>query len=238
MDNPLNLPPVAALASRRTTPDHVADSLREAILTGGMADGQELNQVALAEHFAVSRVPVREALRQLQAEGLIRQEAHRRAVVTTLSRERIMELFDLRVRLETYMLERAIVAIDAADLAALDALVADMDDISDHQRWLEYNRRFHQRLNAVSGAIYTQELAAQIAARTTRYLYLRSGGAGIDRIHEAHAEHLEILDAAKARDLHRASRTLEHHIDGTRRRVDEFLRSLPEERTAAAEGTA
>lgn len=238
MSEPVQFPVASALASRRTTPDHVADALREAILTGRLADGQELNQVALAEHFEVSRVPVREALRQLQAEGLVRQEAHRRAVVSTLSLDRIMEMFDVRVRLETYMLERASLHLGPPQLAALRALVDDMAGITDHHQWLERNREFHRRLYEPSGAVYTQELAGQVAARTTRYLYLRSGGAGIDRVAEAHAEHEAILAALEGRDLPRAIRTLELHIEGTRGRVERFLRGLPEAQRPAEQDSA
>lgn len=218
----MNLPSAPGLAGRRTTPDHVAEALREAILTGQLEDGEELNQVALAEHFAVSRVPIREALRQLQAEGLVRQEAHRRAVVSGLSLERIMELFDLRIRLETYMLERALLAITPEDLDRMEALIAEMAG-QDHDRWLALNREFHHVLYAASGAVYTMELASQIARRTTRYLYLRSGGQGIDRVQEADAEHRGILEAVRNRDLHAATHLLQTHIEGTRRRVRELF---------------
>lgn len=101
-----------ALRSRRTTSDYVAEALRAAILAGRFEDGQELNQVELADHFGVSRVPVREALRQLQAEGLIEAQAHRRAVVTGFSPERILEMFELRMLLEGFLLEKAAPNID------------------------------------------------------------------------------------------------------------------------------
>lgn len=224
MSNTRNLPSAPGLAGRRTTPDHVAEALREAILTGQLEDGEELNQVALAEHFSISRVPVREALRQLQAEGLVRQEAHRRAVVSGLSLARLMELFDLRIRLETYMLERALVVITDEHLARMEKLLELMQDpAGEHSLWLERNRDFHQVLYDASGAVYTSELAGQIARRTTRYLYLRSGGEGIHRAGEADEEHRAILDAVRGRDLHRATHLLQMHIEGTRRRVREFF---------------
>jgi DNA-binding GntR family transcriptional regulator len=78
--------PLPELTDRRTTSDQIADTLREAILTGEFDDGEELNQVALAKHFNVSRVPIREALRQLQAEGLVTAKAHQRTVVATSSK--------------------------------------------------------------------------------------------------------------------------------------------------------
>lgn len=220
-----SLPSVEKLRERRTTPDHVADLLRDAILTGKLEDGAELNQVTLAEHFAISRVPVREALRQLQAEGLVRQEAHRRAVVTTLSHDHIVELFDLRVALETYLLRRAIDDMDAATLRALEKKLRAMAKMSaaDHERWLAANRDFHDLIYQRSGASYTQELAGRIAARTTRYLYLRSQGTGVRRQEHAHEEHVQIMDAIAAGDADRAAEALEDHINGTRRAVLEFL---------------
>lgn len=225
MDALANLPAADGLQTRQTTPDRVADLLRDAILTGRLADGAELNQVALSEHFAVSRVPIREALRQLQAEGLIRQEAHRRAVVSTLSQDHIVELFDLRVELETYMLRRAIERMDPPSLSALEARMGTMQRLSadDHERWLEANREFHELLYLPSGATFTLELAAGIAARTTRYLYLRSGGSGVHRQAQAHREHEQIMDAVRDRDADRATSALAEHINGTRRAVLGFL---------------
>ena len=240
MDDLVDLPQTPALTARRTAPDHVADVLRDAILTGQLEEGQELNQVALAEHFKVSRVPVREALRQLQAEGLVRQEAHRRAVVSTLSAERIMELFDLRIRLETYLLERAAFHIDTAEAARLRAMIQRMESLDDHDEWLAGNREFHRALYEPSGATYTLELVDRIMARTTRYLYARSGGAGIHRVDEANEEHREIVRALEEHDVHRASRSLTFHIEGTRRRVDRLLRRAGRRMPSAAvaEGTA
>src|SRR3954453_6739250 len=85
-----------ALTERRTASDEVADTLRKAIIAGQFDDGEELNQVELAKHFGVSRVPVREALRRLEAEGLVSAEAHRRVVIPGLDRERISEIFEIR----------------------------------------------------------------------------------------------------------------------------------------------
>jgi DNA-binding GntR family transcriptional regulator len=216
-----NLPPAEGLQARQTTPDRVADLLREAILTGRLADGAELNQVALSEHFAVSRVPIREALRQLQAEGLIRQEAHRRAVVSTLSHDHIVELFDLRVVLETYMLRRAMERMDVPSLSALEDRMSMMRQLGadDHERWLEANREFHELLYRPSGASFTRELAAGIAARTTRYLYLRTGGSRVQRQAQAHREHERIMDAVREGKADEAVLALEEHINGTRRAV-------------------
>ena len=232
--------PSYGLHERRTTPDQIADILREAILTGKLEDGAELNQVALAEHFRVSRVPIREALRQLHAEGLILQEAHRRAVVSTLTVEHIDELFDLRIMHETYLLKRA---FDHMDRAALDEaqrsleLMARLDN-DEHERWLEENRRFHAAIYRCSGATFTIELTAGIAARTTRYLYLKSGGMGVQRQAQAHREHEVIHGAIVSGDRELAVRELEVHINGTREGVMQFLTTRAAERDELPTGAA
>lgn len=226
MSGVAGLPTVSALERRKTTPDYVAEVLRDGILTGRLADGEELNQVALAHHFDVSRVPIREALRQLQAEGLIRQEAHRRAVVATLTRERVMELFDLRVRLETYLLEQALPRITAEDLDAAQELERLMEATEDHDEWLQLNRAFHRTFYAPSETSYTLELAETIAARTTRYLYQASGGTGLQFVDEPHREHRALLEAIRQADSRVALRTLTEHIEGTRRRVKTLFDAL------------
>lgn len=221
-----DLPTVSALAHRRTTPDYIAEILRESIVTGHFADGAELNQVVLAQHFEVSRVPIREALRQLQAEGLIRQEAHRRAVVTTLSPERVMELFDLRVLLETSLLSKALPHLDEQAVSGLEALAERMEATGDHREWLGLNRDFHRALYEPSEASLTLDLVANVMMRTTRYLYQASGGAGVRRTEEAQREHREILDAARRQDLDAVLGTLRRHIEGTRRRVVALFEEL------------
>jgi DNA-binding GntR family transcriptional regulator len=208
------LPPVA---ERRTVAGHVADTLRAAIRTGAIGDGAELNQVALAEHFGVSRVPVREALRALEAEGWITARAHRRAFVQTLSVERVTEIFDVRGLLEVHLLEKTIATLDGERLANLRALCDAMDVMDDHAAWLVANRDFHRLLHDGADAPLTVELLEGLGAQVERYLRLH--GEGFDREREAGAEHRAILDAAVAGDVATASRLLHAHIDRTRRRV-------------------
>src|SRR5204862_1479248 len=124
----------ANFRDRRITADYVADALREAIHRGALADGAVLNQAALASHFGVSRVPVREAMRQLQAEGLIETRAHRLAIVRGLDIDRIVEIYDLRALIEGYLIERAVPLIDDPTLREARALEAEMREVGDHVR--------------------------------------------------------------------------------------------------------
>lgn len=208
-----------AFSDRRLTADYVADALREAIRTGELGDGATLNQAAIATHFGVSRVPVREAMRQLQAEGLIDTRAHRLAVVRALDFERILEIYDLRALMEGYAIELAVARIGPPQLEAARALERQMEREGDHARWLELNARFHELLYAPSGAETTLELIGQLRARGERYVRLWSDGGGLHRPGEAGSEHLEILGLVEAGDAAGARAAIERHIGHTRERL-------------------
>lgn len=214
------------LQDRRTTSDQIADALRDAILTGQFADGEELNQVALAKHFGVSRVPIREALRQLQAEGLVEAKAHQRTVVAGLTLDRVVEILEVRSLLEGHLLERAMEKMDDEHLKRLHQLCDEMDRTADHREWLERNREFHQVLYEPSGATITLALVEQIAARAERYLHLWSEGRGIERNKEANAEHKAIVAAVEQGNARRAKLELEMHVAHTRERVLEMAASI------------
>jgi DNA-binding GntR family transcriptional regulator len=217
-----SLAPGAGELPRRTTSDDVVDALREAIVRGDFEDGEELNQVALARHFGVSRVPVREALRQLQAEGLISAKAHMRVVVTALTVDRVAEVLDLRALVEIYLLGRAAEHISQADLDDLRALCDQMEQVDAHEDWLKLNKTFHAALYERSGADLAMDLARQLSARVQRYL--QAGNAdGVHRNAEANAEHRRILDALAAGRPEKACAELEAHIGHTRARIVELL---------------
>ena len=205
------------LRERRITADYIADALREAIHGGDLADGAVLNQAALATHFGVSRVPVREAMRQLQAEGLIETHAHRLAVVRSLDLVALAEVFDLRALLEGYLVERALPNIDAALLARLRATEDEMCSERDYVRWRELNTRFHRALYEPSRAVMTLEIVDQLRARTERYVRLWSREFG--DISSAGPDHVQILEAVAAGDPVRARAAIEHHIAEIRAKV-------------------
>src|SRR5215469_3212241 len=93
---------------RQSLPEALAASLQERILNGEFKDGEPLIQETIAEEYEVSRMPVREALRQLEALGLIEMKTHRGAVVTAMHQDRITELFDLLAILEGDIMARAL----------------------------------------------------------------------------------------------------------------------------------
>jgi DNA-binding GntR family transcriptional regulator len=207
------------LQGRRITADYVADGLREAIQSGRLADGAVLNQAAIAEHFGVSRVPVREAMRQLLAEGLIETEAHHLAVVRGTPLERIRELYDYRALIEGYITERATPRLDADAIKRLRTSERTMRKTADHAKWLRLNSEFHDAILAAAGDETGLELVGQLRARVERYVRMWSDGAGIHRPVEAGKEHAAILDCNAAGHAPGARAAVERHIRHTGERL-------------------
>ena len=228
-DNPLGqMPQIPALRDRQTAAGFVMVSLRDAIQSGRLLDGAELNQVALAEHFGTSRVPVREALRALEAEGWITALPHRRAVVQALSLARVNEIFEVRALLESHLV-RKVVSHSGNRVDTLLALCDEMEAMKDHGEWVAANRRFHHGLLAAAESPVTLELIEQLSSQVERYL--RVHGEDVIREAEAGAEHRAIVAAVSARNADRAARLLVAHIDHTRRRV---IAALDRQRTPSS----
>lgn len=212
--------PMATAHEQRTTPDYIADALRVAIYDGQFKDGEELNQVELASHFKVSRVPIREALRQLQAENLVLGSAHRRAVVVGLDIEEMLELIEIRAVLEGFLLAKAGPRLDAAALRRLNDLCDEADSIRDYgYNWVLKNWEFHRTLYQPSGSKAAIAMVEQLNLRVERYVR-RSGG--MKRLREAAAEHRRILRDIERRNYAAASAHLQQHILQTREQVRRF----------------
>lgn len=198
---------------RRITADFVADSLREAIQSGAIEDGAVLKQQAVADRFDISRVPVREAMRQLSAEGLIEMRAHHIAVVRGLTLDRIAEIYDYRALIEGHLLERAVPHIPVGVVSRLRVLEQEMRTITDHSSWLIRNAEFHGAMNEYADDATGLELVAKLRARVERYV--RRWGGGLHRPREAGAEHEQILDHVMAGDAAGARDAVEHHVRST-----------------------
>ncbi|HMX30225.1 MAG TPA: GntR family transcriptional regulator, partial [Blastocatellia bacterium] len=139
---------------RQTLTSAVADQLRDKILRGEFRAGEQLRQHAIAAEFDVSRIPLREAFRQLEAEGLIEIIDHRGAVVSALSPEEIEELFDIRAALESVTLRQAVPRLTEDDLQRAEQALADyeqaLNDEADFEVWGELHWRFHSTLYAAA----------------------------------------------------------------------------------------
>ena len=113
--------------TRKTLGTATLEAMREGILNGTYAEGEQLRQDAIAADLGVSRIPVREALRQLEAEGLVVFSPHRGAIVSSLSLKEIRELFELRAEIESDLLRRAIPEMGSEDFARASEILTAYD---------------------------------------------------------------------------------------------------------------
>ncbi|MEN2740598.1 GntR family transcriptional regulator [Microbacterium sp. X-17] len=204
------------LTEKRITADYIADALRSAINAGAIEDGALLNQADLAVHFGVSRVPVREALRQLQAEGLVELRAHQLAVVTGLDINRLNEVYLLRAVLESWLLETAAENLTEAHFARARGINEQLRAELSHADWLELNAAFHNVLYEPSGYTMTLELLGQLRARGERYARMWRKGSGVHRPIQAADEHESIVSLVESGQVAEASDLLRQHVLRTR----------------------
>jgi DNA-binding GntR family transcriptional regulator len=188
---------------RQSLPEALAVSLQERILNGEFKDGEPLIQEAIAEEYEVSRMPVREALRQLEALGLIEMRTHRGAVVTAMSQERITELFDLRVVLEGDVMGRALRNFNDEHARRSEAILLDLENAyhrRDISSWGALNWHFHESLYLPANRPETLSIIEAINVKTDRFIRLQLSMSGAAAIANAEQEHRELLRLAKARD--------------------------------------
>jgi DNA-binding GntR family transcriptional regulator len=196
-----------------TTADSVAAALRAGLHQGRWAPGAPLRQDHLAAEFGVSRIPVREALNKLQAEGLVVVQPNRGAFVASLTPAEVHEVFDLRVLLECDALRHAIPGHTPRTLRQLHALQAELDAEDDANLWLVTDAAFHEVLYAPSGRSKTLEMIAVLRASVTR-LY-RAHLTPHTRRKGWRDEHHALLKAVAAGHVDRAVAALTRHLRET-----------------------
>lgn len=192
----------------------VLERLREKILSGELREGEQLRQDAIAEEFQISRIPVREALSHLAAEGLITIVANRGAVVSALSPDEIMQMFETRAVLECHMLRCAIPNMKDADFQKAEEILKRYEDSlekdSEMKSWGTWNWSFHSALYAPANRSYMLSYLKTLNINCDRYTRLHLV---VTRdLHRAGRAHHELLEACKTRDPEVASAALWKHI--------------------------
>lgn len=196
---------------RRTAVDVVTDAVRKAIETGVLIPGEKINEEMLASKLNVSRMPVRQALRALEAEGLITLIPHAGGVVSALTPEELEELYHLRATLEGMALARAVPRYTEANLRQLRACLEGIDpDNVSVEEYVKMNRQFHQLLYAPSGWNRLIHMINQIGRNVTRYMIISVSDP--DVFAQSAREHWEILKACEAADAAAAERLIKQHV--------------------------
>jgi DNA-binding GntR family transcriptional regulator len=212
---------------KRSLADDIVDRLRSAILNGTFKPGQPLREEQLAASLDVSRGPIREALVQLEREGLVMTRRHRGAIVARLSRADVEEVYSLRLAIESLAMRQAVRHATDEDFAAMEGVldtfraafasgpneqvIADLD-VRFHD--LIYQAAHHQRLYDcwanLRAQIYIFLLSRNVVNPDFRVVTVRS--------------HQELLDILRARDEVRAVQMIEEHLLGAYERVIQSYR--------------
>ena len=197
-------------------------NLRRDILSGALKGGTPLRQDEVASIHGISKIPVREALRRLEMEGLVEFRPRRGAIVRQLSETDIFELLDIRIGLECRALELAIPKMVEADLTLARNILDEYAESSTPESWSELNLRFHLSLYEPCGNHQLLSMIHEVEQRMGAFMRLRvTQASGLER---PHREHLRILDACLVGDSATAVGELHDHIETTQKEVAAFFR--------------
>ncbi|WP_077000444.1 GntR family transcriptional regulator [Variovorax sp. KK3] len=203
--------------------DAVTDTLRDMILSGMLGIGVQLKQEALAKRFGVSRIPIREALNRLQAEGLIDHTPHQGSIVASRSIPELIEILDIRIGLETRALSLAIPRMKTGDHKKAREIIARYDGSESPVEWSELNLEFHLCLYAPCGRPKLLKMIEEIVRGIG--VHLRAQQSYKSGRKTPQAEHREILKACIAKDVAGAVTLLETHIEHTQRALENVVAS-------------
>lgn len=213
-----------ALAERMSgdssAPYYIAGVLREAIYRGVLPEGKPLHQAQLALRLGVSPIPLREALRLLETEGLVAFQGYRGAVVTALSVEEARELYEMVSALETNLLKIAFPRITKRIVDDAGKILDLMDSEQDCIRWRDLNQMFHNLLFEPADRPLTLDMLARLRQKTDRNI----------RIHlasmreESQRQHRAVLAAVAGGDLPAALEALSGHLAYTSNDLQSCMR--------------
>lgn len=212
---------------RRTAHESVTEALRQAVLGGVLPAGTRLVQAELAAEFGVSNTPVREAMRQLSAEGLIQFDSYRGAMVRSPTLDEVREVYELRLLLEPVAMRKAVRQITAATLAQARELQQEMVRTKDAGAWVLLNRRFHGTLITAAGSPRLASMIAGLQDAATPQVAL-SIKADYRRLTDGNTEHQEILRAVEDGNEDEVVELVSKHLTSTVQAVESFAESSDE----------
>jgi DNA-binding GntR family transcriptional regulator len=212
--------PSLQFVKARSLPDQIADGIVEGIAAGALAPGQRLIELDLARQFAVSRVPLREAMKMLEAQGILEREAHRGVRVVELNETRIDRICEVRAALEIIAARYAVKTYrsEPGRLGRLEAIVSSMDEAVQRGDWAGVNQAdlaFHREICVASknDIVITlwQGLARHVLTIFGREILTEKGKSQIVQ------RHREFISALMARDGTEVPHVVEQHIMRLRR---------------------
>ncbi len=198
---------------KRTSAEEIRRELASRIISGQLAPGEGLDETSLATEFAVSRTPVREALRQLAASGLVDQKPHAKALVAKPDDAALAGMFEVMGYLEALCAGLCAQMMTAAEREALDALHVQMQGMvraGDAARYAEANDQFHSAIYDGAHNAYLSEITRSTRQRVQPFRRAQFGALG--RLAKSHAEHDAVVEAIMRGDRGAAEVAMRKHI--------------------------
>jgi DNA-binding GntR family transcriptional regulator len=226
--------PKSSAIPRQSLAAAVVERLREKILSGELPEGKQLRQETIAAEYEISRIPVREALSHLAGEGLVKIVGNRGAVVAALSPDEIMQLFETRAVLESYILRQAIPNITDEDLQRAEDILVHYEQSLEHsaevKSWGRWNWNFHSALYAPANRAVMLSFLKTLNMQCDRYTRLHLV---VTRdLHRAGKAHRELLDVCRKRNPDAAADALWRHIMDAGEYLRELIQSRRQHRSA------
>jgi phosphonate utilization transcriptional regulator len=209
-----------ALIQSHSLPALVGREITHRILAGELAAGAKLNEADIAQDLGVSRGPVREAFRALEAIGLVRLEKNRGVYVREVSRTEADEIYELRALLDDFAGRRAAERASDDDVRALKAIVERMDEATrrgDADGYFELNLAFHDRIVRLAGNAKLGDLYRRLVNELS--LFRRASFDHAANLPRSAAEHRAIVERIAARQSEDAGRLLREHATASRERA-------------------
>jgi len=200
--------------------DAVANKLRQEILSGAQKPGQKLNQTIIADRFGISRMPIRDAFRILEGEGLILLKPGKGAFVAKVDLAEFIQIYQVREVLESLAIRLSTPHLSDKQLAGMAKSVEIMEKVAkqgDLGRWVELDRSFH--LAAYQNCQNPTLLRLIVSLSNASQYYRRIILSDPTRTEDTLKKHKELLDAFMARDSERAASLMTEHIRGTVRGI-------------------
>lgn len=205
----------------------IEEKLRNAIIDGSLPSGTALRQQELATLFGVSRMPVREALRQLEAQSLLRVETHKGAVVAPLITEDAVDAYSLRILLESEALRLSIPHLTAEDLAAARSYIEQLEVETDYTQIGRLNRLFHMSLYAKTRNKRLMQLVEEGLNEEERFLRFNLSSMGLGKLSQD--DHWELLRLAEEKAVEQTVAALQYHLNRGVQAITQYLNSKASE---------
>jgi len=217
---------LSSILGSEQVPAHLArnvieERVRAAILDGRLAPGMAVRQQELATLFGVSRMPVREALRQLEAQGLLAVEAHKGAVVAPLIGEDAFETYALREMLEAEALRQSIPLLETADITLARSYIQQLENETRHAEIGRLNRLFHLTLYSKAWNKKLLRLIDHELCQEERFLRFHLSSMGLGKLTQD--DHIGLVDAAADKNIDLAIEVLHKHLNSGMTTIRNYL---------------